>query len=123
MIDKNQILRLESDLAEAMKNGDVNQLNNLLHEDLLFTIPNGQTITKEMDLNNFKNNLIKIDEILIEEIKTSIISDNVIVSSRIKMNGSFNKEPFGGKFKYLRVWKSFNGEWKVIGGAGLNLAE
>ncbi len=45
-----QILQLEQRLLEAIKTSDVEVLDQLLHDDLLFIAPNSQTITKEMDL-------------------------------------------------------------------------
>ncbi|WP_231634864.1 nuclear transport factor 2 family protein [Pedobacter sp. PACM 27299] len=50
MITKNDILNLENQLYDAMKSSNVEMLDKLLHNDLLFIVPSGETITKEMDL-------------------------------------------------------------------------
>jgi hypothetical protein len=122
MSDTEFLLNLENELIESMRIGDIQKLDDFLHNDLLFAIPNGETVTKEMDLNNFKKNLIKIDLIELVESESVVIEDNGIVCGKINMKGSFNEEPFEGTFKYLRVWKSFGENWKVIGGAGIHLS-
>ena len=34
----------------------------LIHDELLFTIPNSQVITKEMDLESHRTGIIKVDK-------------------------------------------------------------
>ena len=120
MTSKDLIIQLESQLKKAMIAGDISTLDNLLHDDLLFVIPNGQTVTKAMDLQNFKQGLINLVEISIQELDVNIIGDNAIVSIQINMVGCFNDQPFQGDFKYIRIWKKIDDTWKVIGGAGLS---
>jgi ketosteroid isomerase-like protein len=121
MTSKEIILQHELRLIESMENGDVDTLQDMLHDDLLFAIPSGQTVSKEIDLGHFRSGAIKLAEIAVEDSQVQIIGDNAIVSTLVRMAGSFQAQPFQGTFRYLRVWKSFGGTWKVIGGAGIHL--
>lgn len=49
------IVTAEIELLTAIKNADVAALENLLHDDLLFNLPDGNTITKEFDLNSHRS--------------------------------------------------------------------
>ena len=120
-MDEDDFIKLESGLIDAMKVGDVGALDEMLHDDLLFAIPNGQTVTKEMDLGNFKQGFIVLDELTLEDAVVSLIGDNAIIASLIYLAGKFHDQPFQGHFKYLRIWKSFDDRWKVIGGAGIHI--
>lgn len=120
-IDKGQIVEAEIKLLEAMKTGDITSLNDMLHDDLLFVIPTGQTVTKEMDLSNLKSGKLKIDEISSSQQEISIIGDNAIVSVNITLKGNYLDQPINGTFKYIRTWKLFNNKWQVIDGAGIQL--
>ena len=117
IFDEQKILEIEMQLLEAMKKSDVNVLDQLLHEDLLFVLPNGAVITKQMDLETHKSG-----NLVFEEIKSSIdsikqIGDNVVVTLSSKLSGKMLEENFEGNFRYMRVWKIFDGQLKVIAGS------
>lgn len=120
-VDVAQIRALEDELLGAMKKGDINQIAELLHDDLLFVIPTGQTVTKQIDLANYESGKLKIDEISATDHEVSVIGDTAVVSVIINLEGVFAEQPIKGKFKYLRVWKRFEEKWQVIGGAGIAL--
>ncbi len=111
----------EERLLNAMKNGNVEVVDELLHDDLLFVIPTGQTVTKEADLENMKSGILKIDDLASSELEVSVIGDNAITSVLVDLKGSYAGHPINGKFKYLRNWKRFDSTWKVIGGAGIEI--
>jgi hypothetical protein len=37
------------------------------------------------------------------------------------MKGKFLTGEFEGRFRYIRVWKSFGNSWKVIAGSGTQI--
>ena len=122
-IDKEQIKALEQTLLDAMKNNDLYSLDELLDDQLLFVIPTGQTVTKEMDLSNLKSGKLKIDAISSYEQEIHLIDDNAVVSTVIGLQGNYSGQTIDEKFKYIRVWKLRNKKWKVIGGAGVQMRE
>ena len=119
--NKEQIIELERKLLEAMKKSDVGNLSELLHDDLLFVIPTGQTVTKQVDISNLQSGNLKIDAISSSEQEVNLIGDNAIVSVIIDLKGNYVGQPIDGKFKYLRTWKLSGNKWQVIGGAGIQL--
>ncbi|NQZ34783.1 MAG: nuclear transport factor 2 family protein [Crocinitomicaceae bacterium] len=115
------IITLEQELLNAMKKCDIQKLDELIHEDLLFNIPNGQTITKSIDLDNYRLGNMKIDEISSREQTINLLEDNAIVSVIIDMKGTFSNHIFDGKYRVLRVWKKIDSSWKIIAGSSLQL--
>ena len=80
---KDSIINAEKTLLSAMKNCDLAKLDELLHQDLLFNIPNGQTITKAMDLETYGSGNMNIEEITASDQKINIIENTAIDSSSI----------------------------------------
>ncbi|WP_271785453.1 nuclear transport factor 2 family protein [Aquimarina algiphila] len=115
--EKDSIIKVEQEILIAMKNCDVKKLDGLLHEELLFNIPNGQTITKSMDLETYSSGNMKIHEIKSSELEINLIAENAIVSLTIEMKGKYFDFSIDGKYRVLRVWKLFNDNWKVIAGS------
>ena len=116
-----EILNLESRLYEAIKNSDVKELDELLHDDLLFIIPSGETITKEMDLDTYRNGNLKINELIpnVEELK--IIDDLAVITLKINLKGRYSGESFEATYRYIRFWKECSDGIKVVGGSGISI--
>jgi hypothetical protein len=118
---KDIITKVEQEVLIAMKNCDVKKLDELLHEELLFNIPNGQTITKALDLESYSSGNMKIDEIKSSGQEINLIGENAVVSLTIDMKGNYFDFSLNGKYKVLRVWKLFNTQWKVIAGSSIRI--
>jgi len=120
-IEKDAIIKVEKELLNAMKNCDVKKMNELLHDELFFNIPNGQTITKSMDIETYSSGNMKINEIESSKQEINLIGDNAIVSVIIDMKGTYYNYSLDGKYKIIRIWKSFSNKWKVIGGSSIGI--
>lgn len=119
MVTKNEILNLENKLYEAMKNSSTEVLDNLLHADLLFVIPSGQTITKEMDLQIYREGNLKLNELIPKVEELHIIDDLAVITLQMEIKGNYNNETFEAKYRYIRFWKKFPEGIKVVGGSGI----
>jgi len=119
LINEQKILEVEKQLLEAMKKSDIKTLDQLLHDDLLFVLPSGEVITKEMDLETHKSGNLVFEEITssIDSIKQ--IGKNAVVTLSLKISGKILEQYFEGNFRYLRVWKMFDNQLKVIAGSGV----
>ena len=118
-LTENSILKQETKLHSAIKNSDITALDELLHDDLLFILPSGQVITKEIDLNTYRDGALKVDELLPEIENLKIIGDMAVITLTVKLNGKFNDVSFEGSFRYIRFWKKIGEAIKVVGGSGI----
>lgn len=107
----------EAKLLSAIKNADTAVLDHLLHEDLLFNLPDGQTITKSDDLQVYRSGNMRVDSLEVMEQQINIIGDNAVVTVTIALTGCFSEHILDGKYRYIRVWKLFGNELKVIAGS------
>lgn len=121
MLTKNKetalIIECEKRLLTAIKNKDLKALDELLHENLLFNLPNGQTITKAIDMETHRTGSLIVDSIVPGEHVINLIDGVAVVTVIIGINGTYLGEIMEGKFSYIRVWKLFKGSWKVIAGS------
>lgn len=115
-------MNAENRLFSAQLAGDVDELNLLLHDDLIALLPNGQLLTKEMDLQAHRTKSMTIDKatFTIEEIK--IVDDTAITLVSMKAEGKMQGAPLIGTFKYLRVWKQKDHFCKVVAASILQLS-
>lgn len=116
MVTKDKIEACEASLLQAMKDCNLKMLDELLHDDLLFNGPGGETITKEMDLAAYKSGNMVVDEFIVSDQRISLIGDTGVVAVTVGIKGSFMKQSIGAKFRYIRAWKAIDGQLKMIGG-------
>ena len=90
-----------------------------MHTDLLFVIPSGEVVTKEIDLRIYKDGALKISEINSQIEALNIIEDTAVITLSMVLKGSYNGEAFEGKYRYIRFWKKFKEGIKVVGGSGM----
>lgn len=115
------IVNAEVELLTAIKNADVATLDKMLHEDLLFNLPTGQTITKEFDLESYRSGKMKVEVLEASDQTINIIDDSAVVAVTLLLKGSYDHNPFEGTFRYVRVWKQLNESIKVIAGSCVQL--
>jgi ketosteroid isomerase-like protein len=120
-MQKDQIIDLEYALIKAISTSDLEFLDRVVHDDLRFLAPNGQIITKAMDLASHRAGEMVVDEIIptIEEIK--IVGDTAVVLIVYDTKGKMLGNPIAGRFRYIRIWKQFSDGPKVIGGSCFKL--
>ena len=116
------VINAEIELLTAVKNSDISALETILHDDLLFNLPDGQTITKELDLNSYRSGKMKIDFLEASDQIINVIDNSAVVVVTISLKGSYDNNPVNGVFKYIRVWKQFESNLKVIAGSCIQLA-
>ncbi|GHM99299.1 hypothetical protein WSM22_07890 [Cytophagales bacterium WSM2-2] len=115
------IAEYEKRLIDAQRKSDVRELELLLHDDLQFVIPNGQIITKAIDLQSHRGGGMKVESNTPSEQAITFIDNTAVVTTTVALKGSYNDQPIDGKFRYIRVWRQFNGEWKLIAGSAVQI--
>jgi hypothetical protein len=119
---KTQVIASEKNLLEAMKTSNVELLDKLLHDELLFNGPDGETATKAIDLKNYRSGNINLHTVESSDQMLNTIGDNVVVAVTVEIKGTYLEQEIDGKFRYLRVWKLFETDWKVIAGSVVALS-
>ncbi|MFH6997511.1 nuclear transport factor 2 family protein [Flavobacterium sp. FlaQc-57] len=115
------IVNAEIELLTAIKNADVSTLDKMLHDDLLFNLPDGQVIAKEFDLENYRSGKIKIEVLEASDQIIRIIDNTAVVSVNVLLKGVYDNKTVSNSFRYLRVWKQFDESLKVIAGSCVQL--
>lgn len=118
---KAQVIANEKNLLSAMKTNNVELLDQLLHDELLFNGPSGETATKAMDLENYRSGNINLHTLESSDLMLNMIGDDIVVAVTVEILGNYLGQEIDGKFRYLRVWKLFENNWKVIAGSVVTL--
>lgn len=120
-ITKKEIAEAENQLFLAQLASNVDGLNLLLYDDLVAVAPDGQMLTKEMDLNAHRSKAMIIENASTEINEIRIIGDTALSVTTMTAKGKVMGAPLEGKFRYFRVWKRIDNTLKVIGASFMQL--
>lgn len=116
------IIEAENRLFSAQIVSNVDILDQLLHDDLIAVAPTGQVLTKKMDLDSHRAKTVIIEDASTEIDEIKITGDTalsiVTMTAKAKMMGNSVE----GRFRYFRVWKSFDDTLKIIGASFIELS-
>lgn len=118
---KQEIVQYEERFLQALRDADAEILAGFIHGRLIYNNFMGQVLTKKMDVEGFKSANPVIEKVDCIEREIQIFDDTAIVSTVVYMKGSFGGNQVEGKSRFLRTWKRFDGGWKIIAAASVNL--
>jgi len=106
----------EAALRAAMLANDVDALDALLDDDLIFTIPSGQIISKHDDLSAHRAKLLRLQVLDRQETLANAIGDMILTTTKAALAGHFDGIAFNGTFAYMRLWRRSGSIWRVVAG-------
>lgn len=112
-----EIIKVEEELRLAMLNSNVEKLDELIADSLIFIAPQGEIITKQMDLDVQKNKIQQISQLISSEQQIQIYDNLAVVTVKMNIIGTFSGIDISGAYRYIRTWKKTNNKWQIIAGA------
>ena|SRR5688572_19178890 len=115
--DDPEIVALEAELRRAQLEADVDALDRLIAEELLFTGPDGRLGTKAQDLDAHRSGVVRFREHEPTELRIRRVgADAAIVALCARLAVDVNGSTARGTYRYTRFWAREQGAWRVAGG-------
>jgi ketosteroid isomerase-like protein len=113
-----QIRDCEAQLYAAMLASNVDELDRLIADDLLFVGPTGELATKEMDLELHRTGGTEFTEFVPKELEIRVWSDQFVFAvAQTFLSGTYLGNTFAGDYRYTRVWRKGKSGWQIAGGS------
>lgn len=113
----------EDRLARAMLEGDVAELELLIDDDLIFTGPDGNVMTKADDVAAHRDKVLRLDLLERFDGASRAIDGHIIVATKARLSGEFAGTAFTGTFAYTRVWRLSSLGWRVVAGHAAQIVQ
>lgn len=114
-MDETKIIACEERLRTAMLSSNVEVLDELIADDLIFVNHFGQILSKETDIEAHRSGNLKITRIDILDQRIKLLDMLAVTVTRVALTGTFGT-PFEGEFCYTRVWQYRIGKWQIASG-------
>lgn len=112
-----QIIAVEEQLRLGMLSSNLETLDQLIADDLVFTSHLGQVMSKQDDLSFHQGGLCQFQTITYSEQYIQPVGDMVVVSVRVHITGTYSETPFEDDLRFTRLWqRSSQDSWQIIMG-------
>lgn len=113
-----EIIAAEAQLRDAQLAADVEALDALISDNLLFTGPDGQLASKADDLSAHRSGAVKFVEHEPESLDVRPVTATVVMTAlRARLTVDVGGNRVEGVYRYTRVWARDDvGAWRVVGG-------
>lgn len=111
---RDEVLRAEKALGEALIKGDAAALDRLLASDLIFTHANAVVEGKNVLLGNIKSGALKYELVELEDTTVNLYKKAAVVGCKIRLRGVAGGQPFSVYAALTHVWVKQKGAWKLV---------
>jgi len=113
-----EIVALEARLRSAQLDANVDVLDQLISDDLLFTGPDGNLATKSQDLEAHRSGVVRFRNHQPQELRIRRVGKDVAITALLaRLAVEIAGTVATGTYRYTRVWqREGDGKWRVVGG-------
>ena len=104
----------EQRLQDAVRSGDAEALGLLLDDRVVYTGPDGSTVTKEEDLEAHRSRILTVDVLDQQELHVTVVGATGITRVLAALEGTAAGQPFKARLRYTRTWIHADGTWRVL---------
>lgn len=112
--ESKQINHLEDQWRAAILAADTAVISSMLADDFVGIGPNGTISTKAEDLAARSSGQQTYTRLEQEDRKIRIFGTTAVVTSKVKVEGTYSGMPLLGEYRYTRVWNLAHGQWHIV---------
>lgn len=111
------IRTLEESLRSAMLSSDVEALDALLDEGLMFVGVRGELLRKADDLELHRAGRLKLTRAEWRRVEVADHAHSAVSLVTADLAGTIDGSEFTGAVRYCRFWANTGAGWRVVGGS------
>lgn len=113
-VDEAGLNRAEDRLQDAVRAADVAGLDDVLHDDLFATGPDGRIVTKQEDVAGYAAGTFAVDAFEDLERRARVFGTTGVTLILAHVMGRAGDTPFDVRMRYTRAWAHDGVRWRVV---------
>lgn len=109
-----ELTKIKQQWSEAEMSKDIPFLNKLWTDDCIFGTSLGTVMNKQQLIALIKGTSRKVTELHSDDIHVRLYGNMAIMTDRTTMRGVYQGKPYGGTYRYVRIFEKENGTWRVV---------
>lgn len=104
----------EQRLQAAVRTGDVEALDLLLDDRVVYTGPDGSSVTKQQDLAAHRSRALAVEVLEQQDLQVTVVGATGVTRVLAALRGTAGGSPFAARLRYTRTWVHADGAWRVL---------
>ena len=104
----------ERRLQAAIRSSDVETLDLLLDDRVVYTGPDGRSLTKQEDLDAHRSRALVVEAFDQQDLHVTVVGSTGITRVLAELQGTAGGVPFTARLRYTRTWVHADGTWRVL---------
>lgn len=109
-----ELTKIKQQWSEAEMNKDIPFLNKLWADDCVFGTSLGTVMNKPQLIALIKGTTRRVTELHSDDIHVRLYGNMAIMTDRTTMRGIYKGKPYGGIYRYIRIFEKQDGTWRVV---------
>ena len=109
-----KIQSLEQRWTDAYRNADIATIDQLLTDDFIITVEDGNTYSKAGYIAHAKDPKTKVQVAEISDVKVRMHGDTAVVTGAYHEKGTSSGKPYELHDRLTDVWQNTGGTWRLI---------
>jgi ketosteroid isomerase-like protein len=109
-----ELIEFRNRYIEAEENRDMAYLDKVLADEFFALNPQGQLLDKAHQLENLKRPDRTLKVLNPRETTVHFYGDVAILTEHVTVDGMDKGRPFGGEYRFVRIFAKKNGNWQVV---------
>ncbi len=120
-----EVIAFRNRYIKAEEDRDIPFLEKMLADDFFALNPQGKLLDKAQQIENLKRPDRTLKVLNPRETHVQFYGNGnvAILTEHVTVDGHDNGRPFGGEYRFLRVFAKQNGQWKVVLAQGSPMPE
>ncbi len=113
-----ELLRLNNLYDSALIHLDTGVLKRLYADELVYTNPDGNLLTREQQINSITTSEMKWDTGKSEDVKIKVFGTAAVMTGSFQAKGNYRGNPVTINERYTAVWIKKDDGWKMVAEQG-----
>ncbi len=110
-----EVSKVHSERLQALVQGDLAKLDQIVGDDLVYISPTGQVQTKAEVVADRKSGALKVSAIEAEDVQVRVYGETAVVTYRTINKGFLdNGKDFSGQIRATSVYVKRDGRWQLV---------
>lgn len=117
-----ELIKIERDWADAMKNKDAATVRRILADNIVLTYPDGTTGTKDVEVQMAETGAFTADSWDMVDTKVTVLDADaavitgrtVVKNGKLKDAGTQKTIDISGEYRFMDVYAKRNGTWQAV---------
>ena len=119
----NYIKELNQRFGEAQVRRDVAELGQMLTDDFGLVNPAGMALNRSQFLADLSSGDLKYDSLNYEDVLVRVFPESALVTGRVVRKGQYKGQDNSGQFRFVHVFVTNQGRWRILFAQATRIAQ